>query len=936
MMSDLGRLSRTGKKMTMKRSHVERSSCPRPWIYGRIALPAILLSLTAPLVMGQSDSQVMLQMFESSWDNLEYRTVDIWQAGYRDVWVPPPGRADIGDFSVGYDVYDRFDLGESSRHTLYGTQSGIMQFNRIAHKASLFTHVDLILNHNGFSDNSTSGFLNAGDYPGFVIEAPGHTYGDFHSPFAGGDWDMRVSGLVDIDQSLNLEYIRHPVDVGDPRNIPAGTTPAFGRLADVPDESNRQFYTDRQGESFTFTNPVTGNRITKYRFDLDDPMTGDPVVENATGLLLRYTQWMGEVVGFDGYRIDAMKHMPNWFFNDFYDDAAYKSGRVMLNGERLNPFSFGEVFDGDWGKQLGYTRKNSVANRDVLDFSLYFTMKDNLTANGLGNDWRRIVGSSVDVGDNGFVDGSMGVRFVQSHDSGGPDISNVAHAYSLLLPGRSLVYFNAKEFGEDRDFPLDGRGDALGGIYGDRIKTLVRIAGSHARGSYHQRYLTKETLVYERDANLVVGLSNRSDTGTDKVTVATNFLPGTILYELTGNSEDPFVDPDNVISKYIQVQGNGNIEITVPRNKSRLGQHNSGYVAYGPGAPVGELSLTNVAYTIEPDEFRFYNNYENGTNRLSEIAVIQSNSFDVSLQTEQILVPTYGRDYFAEGDNALFRFNDGVDLTGEGFASVDPGNAVAYAFQQFEDKSSGLYGGGDGEFRQAIDATKLDEGMNYLTVRAFRHRDPSDGSAIYTDFMQAIYLDLLPPETDIVYPEPANPGEFAVINNRMYEFVMNSVDYTADSMHLLLDEDGDPLSNVNQTNKADQVDRAEFRKSYSGLSHGAHKLDLVAFELTGNSSVLTEWVLVRLYELGDLDHNGRVTQADFDLFGGLWGLSYVDSGYDPSADFDVNGRINAVDYGLFAQVLGNGVPTPGGFVVLSIFAAGMMCRGRGRRRDETR
>ena len=32
-------------------------------------------------------------------------------AGYGFVWLPPPYRADQGEFSVGYDVYDRFDLG---------------------------------------------------------------------------------------------------------------------------------------------------------------------------------------------------------------------------------------------------------------------------------------------------------------------------------------------------------------------------------------------------------------------------------------------------------------------------------------------------------------------------------------------------------------------------------------------------------------------------------------------------------------------------------------------------------------------------------------------------------------------------------------------------------------------------------------------------------
>ena len=53
----------------------------------------------------------ILQWFESSYQTIEERVPDLFLAGYGFVWLPPPFRADQGDFSVGYDVYDRFDLG---------------------------------------------------------------------------------------------------------------------------------------------------------------------------------------------------------------------------------------------------------------------------------------------------------------------------------------------------------------------------------------------------------------------------------------------------------------------------------------------------------------------------------------------------------------------------------------------------------------------------------------------------------------------------------------------------------------------------------------------------------------------------------------------------------------------------------------------------------
>lgn len=700
---------------------------------------ATLLSCGVCLAQGES-TRVMLQLFESPWTNNTYRTVDIWESDYKDVWVPPGGQADLGDFSVGYDVYDRFDFGTNSNPTLYGTSTGAQGFLKEGHRAGLYVYADIVLNHNGYSDNDLPGFQAAGDYPGFVITASGSTWGDFHAPTASGEQEERVAGLIDIDQSRNLQYIRHPVSAGDSRNIPAGTTPLFGRLADVPKNSNKQFYPDLQGQRVQFTNTATGERITKYRFNRANLLRGDPVVENGTGLLTRYVQWMLEVAQFDGFRIDAQKHMPPWFFEQYFDNATYLSGRKRLDGKYFTPLSFGEIFDGDKGKIFSYTKKDGFANRDALDFPLYFAMESNLQQNAAVNDWRNVVGAGLDVADNGFTDGSMGVKFVESHDSEGVSMSNVAHAYTLLLPGRAVVYFNAKQFGGDRDFPKNGRGDALGGRFGNTIKNLVGIANSHGRGLYFQRWLTKEILVYEREGNLLACLSNRADAGYDQVTVQTAFKPGTVLTELTGNSESGTIDPQNQVSRYVEVDGSARATITIPRNASTVGRHDTGYVAYGPGGPQGNASVTNVSQVIQPDGNGF-NDFENGNNRLNAIYVITASSFDIVLQTNQINIPGFGRDLDAEGDNAIFRINEGINITNQGFISTNPEDDVVCGFQQFVTKRSPLYSGGDGEYRQTVNAAKLPTGMNFITIRAFRHRDANEGSAIFTDFQIAVRID---------------------------------------------------------------------------------------------------------------------------------------------------------------------------------------------------
>ena len=103
--------------------------------------------------------------------------------------------------------------------------------------------------------------------------------------------------------------------------------------------------------------------------------------------------------------------------------------------------------------------------------------------------------------------------FAQSHDDFGPHLGNVAYAYMLMLPGNAVVYMNGKEFGDNRDFPKDGRGDALGGVFGDTIETLVNIRNTHGRGNYAERWIEKELYAFERVSSSITLLSNQSRKG---------------------------------------------------------------------------------------------------------------------------------------------------------------------------------------------------------------------------------------------------------------------------------------------------------------------------------------------------------------------------------------------------------------------------------------
>ena len=86
---------------------------------------------------------------------------DIFQVGYGKMWLPPPQRADGGSFSVGYDLFDRFDLGRPRNETLYGTETGLKTSISAAHDASVKMYTDFIPNHNGFRNKNTTNFRRA-------------------------------------------------------------------------------------------------------------------------------------------------------------------------------------------------------------------------------------------------------------------------------------------------------------------------------------------------------------------------------------------------------------------------------------------------------------------------------------------------------------------------------------------------------------------------------------------------------------------------------------------------------------------------------------------------------------------------------------------------------------------------------------------------------
>lgn len=875
---------------------------------------------------------------------------DVFITGYECVWLPPIQKGEGGTFSAGYDLFDRFDLGSPGSPTHYGTESSFRLMTDEFHRASNRVYVDYIMNHNAFKDQNDATFVAQGGYPGFVVTRPGDIYGDYNT-FSGGCpqshqpadpcynlFDGRLAGLIDVSHQKNYQYIRHPTAAGNPSNIPAGT------IYNIPQPSNARFYPDQALGGQAVVNPGTSrnpgvNSFTFYPFNLADPMAGDPVLENANDALLRTTQYYLEVLKIDGFRLDAAKHIPTWFWDNLWDAVVYQR-YIDFDGVAKTPFSFVEAVESN-NNIRNWVRRSingaawpaqgaSFGNRDALDLNEAGQLRDIVSNDGSGS-WQSVMDNSVDNSDDGFNNGSLGVHHVNSHDNTIADDENdtVAFAYTLMRTGIPIVYHNALQFGTNgNNFPrANGRDDALG-LGGSEITTLVKIHNQYARGYFIP---INSTDTVNPSANDVLTFTRRTPGGPDNVLVAVNdletnghdvrnvqtaFPAGTRLHELTGNANDPIVDPNNQIPNVLIVGADGRLThgdapngslLNVPRNRNANGVfHGRGYVMYGPAVPTGTLSIENADTTIAPPETVAVPAYNR---RLNPVTVVRSATFDIQLQT----VHTDPLDPNTD-DFAIFRIDQGfVDYNGNSQIDYGPLNtdhtSPSYGFENFLTVNSPRFTGGTGLYVQTIDAVALGEGYHYITVRAYRHRNVTD-SPLFGEFRIAIYVDLEDPDFTLDAPTTNCNADITTLP-AVFTATANSPTIDRVFMYVDKDESFDFVGAALAGGAGLAArDFETFSLSLTSLARGNHRLDIVAIEEAPDGIVKTnhqtfsgiQSVVGAGLGAGDVTTNGIIDARDIPTFilATAGSLNFL---YFPTVDVNCDGLCDHNDVPGFVDLL---------------------------------
>ena len=122
-----------------------------PLIQKRLSLFLGLALALCPVSIRAEET--ILQYFNTSWQEIEQRIPEVAEAGYTSLWLPPPFKGASGTYSVGFDTFDRFDLGDIDQsgtiRTKYGTKADLLSLIRVAHRFGIKVYFDNVMAHNG-------------------------------------------------------------------------------------------------------------------------------------------------------------------------------------------------------------------------------------------------------------------------------------------------------------------------------------------------------------------------------------------------------------------------------------------------------------------------------------------------------------------------------------------------------------------------------------------------------------------------------------------------------------------------------------------------------------------------------------------------------------------------------------------------------------------
>lgn len=242
-------------------------------------------------------NSIMLQAFEwdlpadgKHWNRLKRNAEKLKRIGIDMVWLPPAYKGNGGANTVGYDVYDKYDLGEfdqkGSVRTKYGTKDEYLDLIETLHDNNVSVLADIVLNHMMGADASE--MVNA-------IEC---------DP---GDRTTPISDSKQIEAWTSFTF---PGRNGTYSNDTWNHTDFNGVDYDAIKDCNGIFLLDGKSwnKAVDWEN-VNYDYLMGANVDMDNP----EVIKK----LKKWGKWYLDTTGVDGLRLDAVKHISYDFYPEW-------------------------------------------------------------------------------------------------------------------------------------------------------------------------------------------------------------------------------------------------------------------------------------------------------------------------------------------------------------------------------------------------------------------------------------------------------------------------------------------------------------------------------------------------------------------------------------------------------------------------------------------
>ncbi len=483
-----------------------------------------LLMLLAILSVTNAHSEQMLELFNCTWNQVSQKMPEIAEAGYDSLWLPPPAKGS-SVFSVGYDLFDPFDLGNLNQNgtvaTQYGTEAELLQMVQTAHRFGIRVYFDNIMNHRAFVVPGYNAQTPTNYYPGLLPQ-------DFHlQTFAGGFY-VNWPSVQDYNNQWDVQYesLDGLIDLATEQgSINGNFGPTLGsttpKLSFIRQPGHPEYYMN------TNSTPLGGPW---YPFT---GTSGQPVVEDVNAYLIRAAMWTLYTTKCDGFRLDAVKHVPSPFFGDSFPSWSGYTGGIQamfdwVHGYGTNVTGNGYMEPDDmrnscydseaprndallFGEHLG--PPPSMSEYLANGMRLLNTPLRNVMNGTLGNPGASLFGLDAANytppaeydSENGVsypcFSAQQGVQFAQNQDASGAYANHrdLQDAYYSMHEGIPVIYSdNYNQSGAPNYFPTVADANYLGEYGDNQMPELAYIHNQMARGSTWSRWSDDNTVLFER------------------------------------------------------------------------------------------------------------------------------------------------------------------------------------------------------------------------------------------------------------------------------------------------------------------------------------------------------------------------------------------------------------------------------------------------------